>query len=856
MTNELSIRITANSGQLKAELSNAVSSVRNLGNEGVSASEHINTGFSKTRAGLTSISEQLSNARQEIIGFFGIHAAAGLIGNLVGVADSMSKVNAQLNMVTGSQADYARASAELFQIAQQNQAPLAETVTLFSRLAPAIKEAGGSQAHAMGITQAFSDALKVGNATTIESASAMLQFSQAMASGVLRGDEFNSISEASPRILSALADGLGVSRGALRGMAEQGELTSDVIGNALLSQMVKLRDEAAAMPKTIGGSATEMRNEFARMVSDIDRSSGASAILSSALSGVAKHLDDVATVAVLLAGIFAGRMAGAMAMYLAHQASAIAASAQNRAATIAEAQALEQKHRALVAASSAHMGLSSGLRDQAAQSSAAAVAARAHADSLTAVSRAAGFARGALSMLGGPAGVIMFAVSAVAAWSISSADAASKTRQWSNRLDDLQGKLKSVKMQNLNDQIYEAKQRIAELSQAQSAWTVAGELISGKKSQARLAAERELADVNAFLRGALNELDRVKMQKDERLPTSRVGQVVDRGKPKGLSASSELSDEAKQAEEMARAYTHALASTRTAVEEFEAAVGKAMTLYDKFGDADLRDRMLGAAQANFDQSRPDPNQLSTSDQFEVAQQRSMAQSFVSLQEGLKSQNQLYEDAYLERTAVIQNSLMQEITDTQTAQAMMAQITLEHQARMGDSDAKGTLSAKAFKEKSAKDQTKYVLGQMASLTAGAAQQNRAAFEVNKAAGIANALISTYQGAAAALKLGPPASFFLVPLTIAAGLAQVQSIRSQQFTGAGGGAATAPSMGGIGAIGTFPVSPATGMPVNSLNQSQSDKPQQQVTIIVNGNLVDMTQLSRELRKHNIELGDDTI
>lgn len=869
MSNELKVRITGDGSQLKTELANATLSVRQFGNTGVAAGEQISTGFTRTRAGLTSISEQLSRTRQELIGFFSVQYAAGMVGDLITVADNMARVDASLRMATDSQSAYTSASAELFNIAQQNQAPLAETVTLFSRLAPAIKEAGGNQAQALGITQAFSDALKVGNATTAESASAMMQFSQAMASGVLRGDEFNSINEALPRIMRALADGLGVPTGALRTMAEQGQLTSDVIGNALMSQMVDLREEAAAMPKTIGGAMTEIRNEFARTISEFDRSTGTSSTMASLLSNIAHNMDDVAAAGILLSGVFAGRLTGAMAVYAVAQARAITVSLEHRAAAVQEARALEENHRRLVALNAAHMGLSASVRAQVAQSSVATGAATTYAASLNGLTRAAGLASGALSLLGGPLGAIMFAVSAATAWAVSSDDAADKTENWSNRLKELKGDLKAVKVQQLTSQIFEAQQRIDELSRAQSAWTVMGELISGKKSQARIAAEKELDDVRAFVRGAQVELERLKTQKDDQLPsrpgkttakpnqpsTVRGGQaaVGDYYAAMDVAINSTYPDldlQREQAKAWADAWSAAYATTRTPMEEYNARLLEAQNLR-----AASIARGMSPETANdlFNRQTLELQNKRVEADPEVAQQRSNMQAFLGLQESLTSQNDLIDQQYAQRAEIIRAYSMQEYADMEAAQSAMSQLTLQHLAQRGDIESQAALARADFEKKTTTAKTQFALGQMVAMTAGAARNNKTMFQLNKAAAIAEASISLVKGTIMTWGSYPyPWNIPMTALYVAGGLAHLNQLKSSQFGGGG-----TPSVGG-GSVGTFPASPATGLPTQRFDDVTNKKPEsaQQITIIVNGNLVDMTQLARDLRPYNIELAKDTI
>lgn len=214
--------------------------------------------FGKTRAGVESISRQLGQLRGLAAAAFGVQG----LRSLTETVDGYAALSSRLRLATQSQQEFTTAQRELAALANRNQVGLSETVQLYTRLAPAVRQVGGSQREALKITEAVALSLRVSGATAAESSSAILQFSQAMGAGALRGEEFNAIAEASPRLMQALADGLGKTRGELRGLAEQGKLTAGVVGNALIRQLANLQQEAGQLPQTIGGSLTRVRNAF------------------------------------------------------------------------------------------------------------------------------------------------------------------------------------------------------------------------------------------------------------------------------------------------------------------------------------------------------------------------------------------------------------------------------------------------------------------------------------------------------------------------------------------------------------------------------------------------------------------
>lgn len=192
--------------------------------------------------------------------------------------DSAKKMEAQLRLATKSQEEFNIAQKETFRVAEENQAPVADVVALYSRLAPALRDVGKGQGETLKIIEAVTKSLRISGATAQETASTIQQFSQALGSGVLRGEEFNTLAESSPRLLRALADGLNVNVGALRAMAAEGKLTADVISDSLIGQLPKLTQEAAQLPETFSGAATEFNNQLIAAITAIDKFTSASDI--------------------------------------------------------------------------------------------------------------------------------------------------------------------------------------------------------------------------------------------------------------------------------------------------------------------------------------------------------------------------------------------------------------------------------------------------------------------------------------------------------------------------------------------------------------------------------------------------
>jgi tape measure domain-containing protein len=179
------------------------------------------------------ITRSFASINQSALAFAGGFALGSVIRQMIALADQSKQLESQLRLATDGFGSFGQAQTDVQRIAELTRGSLEATAKLYGGFIRASRETGRTQEDAARATQTFAEALKIGGAGAEEAASATLQFNQALQSGVLRGDEFNSILEASPRIARLLADGLGVPIGQLRAMAEQGRITSDVLFRAL-----------------------------------------------------------------------------------------------------------------------------------------------------------------------------------------------------------------------------------------------------------------------------------------------------------------------------------------------------------------------------------------------------------------------------------------------------------------------------------------------------------------------------------------------------------------------------------------------------------------------------------------------
>lgn len=198
------------------------------------------------------------------------YAAVSAITAVSRAADAYNLMNARLRLATTSQEEFNVAQRELSRIAQETEAPVQSLITLYGRISRPLREAGRSQQDILDVTEAVSTSFRVSGATAQEAENGVIQFAQALGAGALRGEEFNSVAEQAPRLMLALADGIGVPVGALKEMAAQGQLTAQVVTDALTGQLETLRQEAETLPDTVGGAMTKLADRWNAAIGQAD----------------------------------------------------------------------------------------------------------------------------------------------------------------------------------------------------------------------------------------------------------------------------------------------------------------------------------------------------------------------------------------------------------------------------------------------------------------------------------------------------------------------------------------------------------------------------------------------------------
>jgi tape measure domain-containing protein len=213
-----------------------------------STASSINKSLGTMKAGLVGLASGLS------IGLF----ARGLIA----ASDAAKKMDAQLRLATNASGNFAKAQQDVIRIANTTRTGLEETANLYATFQRNAVELGISQEQAARATETVSKSFQISGATAAEASGGLRQFLQAIQSGVLRGEELNSVLENAPRLARLLADSLGVTIGQLREMGKEGELTGDKLIAALTER--KFTDaidaEFKELPVTFDQAMTLIQN--------------------------------------------------------------------------------------------------------------------------------------------------------------------------------------------------------------------------------------------------------------------------------------------------------------------------------------------------------------------------------------------------------------------------------------------------------------------------------------------------------------------------------------------------------------------------------------------------------------------
>ncbi|MGO1004882.1 tape measure protein [Clostridioides difficile] len=206
--------------------------------------------------GVGSTDRLLGNVKRLATTYLGLKTLGGL-GSL---SDQMTSTNARLAMINDGQLSDGGLNKMIFQSAERSRASYLDTAQIVSRIGMNAGSAFSSTREIVSFAEQLNKKFIIAGASIQEMSSALLQLTQGLGSGVLRGEELNAVFESAPNIIQSIADYLDVDIGKIRGMASEGMLTADIVKNSLLAASEQTNAQFEKMPFTLGQIFTSIKN--------------------------------------------------------------------------------------------------------------------------------------------------------------------------------------------------------------------------------------------------------------------------------------------------------------------------------------------------------------------------------------------------------------------------------------------------------------------------------------------------------------------------------------------------------------------------------------------------------------------
>lgn len=241
---------------------------------------------------------------------FATLGSAVSISHIIATADQMQNLASQIRLATDSTEQFHAVQTELRAIANEQRSSFDAVVDLYSNSQRSLSALGKSQQDVINFTRNMTMAMNVGGRSAQAQAAALTQLGQALASGVLRGDEFNSVAEQAPILMDLIAKEMGVTSNAIRDLAKDGKITADVVYNAVAKATDSLSAMSAKMPTTVSQALQVIKNEYNYLIDDImNQNSMMSQNIANALLWVAEHFRTLVSAAAMVGAVWLGIIA-------------------------------------------------------------------------------------------------------------------------------------------------------------------------------------------------------------------------------------------------------------------------------------------------------------------------------------------------------------------------------------------------------------------------------------------------------------------------------------------------------------------------------------------------------------------
>ncbi len=265
---------------------------------------NMSSGIGKATKGLQGLQKEAETLKVKLSGLSAMKLAIGGLaagGAVAGaayyanevrkIADEYTNLNSRLKLVTDGEQDLTMVRERLYQISQETGTEYAGNADSYSKLARAVKDLGGNSEETLQITELVNKSLIVNGSSSEMASSFMLQFAQAMGSGVLQGDEFRAMLESNSFFASALAKALDTNIAGLRDMSKNGELAADKLRAAFPKMSQVINSEFSKISPTVERAMIVLENSFKRIVDESNRASGGTGSISQSIINLAQTID-------------------------------------------------------------------------------------------------------------------------------------------------------------------------------------------------------------------------------------------------------------------------------------------------------------------------------------------------------------------------------------------------------------------------------------------------------------------------------------------------------------------------------------------------------------------------------------
>lgn len=233
--------------------------------------------------------------------------AAFSINQVKNYADSYTGMVNKLKLVTSTQSELSRAMDDTHKIAQATASDWNGVLDVYTKFQGLSKRLGIDQAEVARITETVTKTVSMSGQSAAASEAALLQFGQALNTGVLRGAELVSVMSQAPALAKALADGMGVAVGDLKKLGEEGKITSEVMRDALLKMSSSVDAEYAKTATTVSASFNLITTEATKLIGEFDQAHGVSKTFVEGMTLVAENIGNITKVMMVAGAYMAGK---------------------------------------------------------------------------------------------------------------------------------------------------------------------------------------------------------------------------------------------------------------------------------------------------------------------------------------------------------------------------------------------------------------------------------------------------------------------------------------------------------------------------------------------------------------------